>query len=196
MDIIEIVPPSAPFTEAQRMWLNGFLSGWLGNEAGAAPAADGATAPETEDEQDYPWHDDTMPLEERKELAEEKPFKLKLMAAMGQQDCGQCGYLCKSYAEALADGQEKDPTLCVPGGRETRQVVKELLADHEDEIGTGSAGAATSAAAPGTRAHPLPARIKSLSRLTLDGSVKDIRHVELDLTGPELEYRVGDSLGI
>ena len=51
-----------------------------------------------------------MPLEGRMDLAKDKPFKLQVMAAMGQQDCGQCGYLCKSYAEAIVIGKESDLT--------------------------------------------------------------------------------------
>ena len=28
-------------------------------------------------------------------------------------DCGACGYLCKTYAEAIARGEETDLTRCV-----------------------------------------------------------------------------------
>ena len=39
-----------------------------------------------------PWHDQTLPIAERMKLAEGKPLRWKMMAAMAQQDCGQCGY--------------------------------------------------------------------------------------------------------
>jgi DNA-binding NarL/FixJ family response regulator len=29
-----------------------------------------------------------------------------MMAAMAQLDCGACGYLCKTYGEAIAEGKE------------------------------------------------------------------------------------------
>jgi len=40
---IEIIPSSAPFSEAQRSWLNGFFAGLL-TDNGAAPPRDGDTA--------------------------------------------------------------------------------------------------------------------------------------------------------
>ena len=53
----------------------------------------------------------------------------RMMAAMGQLDCGQCGYLCKTYAEAIATGTEKDLTRCVPGGKPTAKLLKVLIAE-------------------------------------------------------------------
>ena len=55
--------------------------------------------------------------------------KRRLMAAMAQLDCGQCGYLCQTYAEALADGRETSTTLCVPGAKPTARKLKQLLAE-------------------------------------------------------------------
>ena len=98
------IPESAPFSPAQRAWLNGFLAGLFGAgqdgagmSVGAAPAAA---------EEDFPWHDPALEMDERLALAEGKPFERQLMAAMAQLDCGQCGYLCQTYAEALASGKE------------------------------------------------------------------------------------------
>ena len=54
-----------------------------------------------------PWHDQTMPLPERMKLAEGKPLRRKMMAAMGQQDCGQCGYNCEQYADALFEKRKR-----------------------------------------------------------------------------------------
>jgi sulfite reductase (NADPH) flavoprotein alpha-component len=90
---------------------------------GVAPVA---SAPEADEE--MPWHDAALSLDERMALAEGKPLKLKLMAAMAQLDCGQCGYLCKSYAEAIADGSEKSLKKCVPGEKPTALKLKELMA--------------------------------------------------------------------
>src|SRR5207247_8360516 len=61
-------------------------------------------------------------------LAQDRPIALQMIAAMGQLDCGQCGYLCKTYAEAIGGGAEADLGKCVPGGRVTAKKLKELLA--------------------------------------------------------------------
>ena len=46
-----------------------------------------------EPEEDFPWHDPALDLDERLTLAEGKPQPRRLMAAMAQLDCGQCGYV-------------------------------------------------------------------------------------------------------
>lgn len=73
------------------------------------------------------FHDETLPLPKRMDMAKESDLKTKLYAAMAQTDCTACGYDCEGYAYALADGSEKDPNLCVPGKEETARVVKDLL---------------------------------------------------------------------
>src|ERR1035438_6243774 len=100
---LPLIPDNAPFSPAQRAWLNGFLAGLYGGAPGAAVPAAASTPPEPED---FPWHDPAMELPERMTLAEGRPLPQMLMAAMGQLDCGQCGYLCQSYAEAPAEGPE------------------------------------------------------------------------------------------
>ena len=72
-----------------------------------------------------------MPLADRLKLAEGKPFERQLMAAMGQVDCGSCGYDCKGYAEAIAKGEDTDLSKCSPGGKETFVKVKELVANRQ-----------------------------------------------------------------
>ena len=42
---IEIIPTSAPFSEAQRSWLNGFFAGLLSTD-GAAPLSAEQTIPQ------------------------------------------------------------------------------------------------------------------------------------------------------
>ncbi len=73
------------------------------------------------------FHDETIPLPQRMEMAKAGDLALKLYAAMAQTDCTACGYDCEGYAAALASGKEKDPNLCVPGKEETAKVVKDLL---------------------------------------------------------------------
>ena len=75
-----------------------------------------------------PWHDPAMPLPDRMKLAEGRPLPRRLMAAMAQQDCGQCGYNCHDYSNALFTQSEKRLNLCVPGGKETARMLKQLYA--------------------------------------------------------------------
>lgn len=56
-------------------------------------------------------------MDERLKLAEGKPFERVLMAAMAQLDCGACGYLCKTYSEAIARGEDSDLTKCIPAAK-------------------------------------------------------------------------------
>jgi len=124
--IAPIIPENAPFTPAQRAWLNGWLAAYLAPTAStAAPTSAPARADKAAE--DFPWHDPALALEERLRLAEGRPPARVLMAAMAQLDCGQCGYLCQTYAEAVARGDEKSLTRCVPGGKETARALRELM---------------------------------------------------------------------
>jgi sulfite reductase (NADPH) flavoprotein alpha-component len=204
---IEIIPSSAPFSEAQRSWLNGFFAGFL--------SADGATPLSAEqgaavlggqagdgDDGETPWHDQTLPLVDRMKLAEGRPLRRRLMAAMAQQDCGQCGYNCHDYSEAIASKAEARLNLCVPGGKETARMLKTL---HE-ELEKAPAAPQSSIAAPITpaiaaepgrsRDNPVAATFVSRRLLNKSGSEKETWHIEFDLTGCGLDYVVGDSFGI
>jgi hypothetical protein len=74
------------------------------------------------------FHDETIPLPKRMEMAKDGDLFLKLYAAMAQTDCTACGYDCEGYAKAIATGAEKNLTLCVPGKEETEDVIKKLMA--------------------------------------------------------------------
>src|SRR6478735_4236854 len=133
------LPETAPFSVPQRAWLNGYFAAIFtgGNESpnGAvqlaiAPSPASFTAAPAAEE-DFPWHDPALTLTERLQLAEGKPPARKLMAAMAQLDCGSCGYVCQTYAEAIARGEEKDLTKCSPGGTETARKLKELTAGRQ-----------------------------------------------------------------
>src|SRR4249919_341420 len=84
-----------------------------------APAGDG-------DDGEAPWHDQSLELPDRMKLAEGRPLRRRMMAAMAQQDCGQCGYNCNDYSEAIFRKQEERLNLCVPGGKETARMLKAL----------------------------------------------------------------------
>ena len=186
-----IIPETAPFSAQQRAWLNGFLAGLYGSAANAqqsSPASDLAAAPE----EDFPWHDPALELAERQELARETPFPRRLMAAMAQLDCGQCGYLCQTYAEALADGRETSASLCVPGGKETARALKQLLADAPPPDEGATAAPAILPAKPATS----EVTVTAARRLTGAGSAKDVRHIVINLENTGLAYTPGDSISL
>jgi NADH-quinone oxidoreductase subunit B len=96
-------------------------------EAGTAEAAVAApTGPA--------FHNENLTLPERMELATDGDLKTKLFAAMAQTDCGACGWDCEGYAEAIAVGETKDITLCVPGEEETLDELKKLMTDAGKEF--------------------------------------------------------------
>src|SRR5215467_3678241 len=135
--IPELIPENAPFTAEQRTWLNGFFAGVLSLEGGIkplSPAESAALMPaaplggnaDDGDDGEAPWHDQTLPIAERMKLAEGRPLRRRMMAAMAQQDCGQCGYDCHNYSDAIASKSEARLNLCVPGGKETARMLKSL----------------------------------------------------------------------
>jgi sulfite reductase (NADPH) flavoprotein alpha-component len=123
---IPLIPENAPFAPAQRAWLNGFLAGLYG---GAAQPMSLAPPEVAEKVEDFPWHDPVLELPDRLTLAEGRALPQRLMAAMGQLDCGQCGYMCQTYAAALAEGRESSISLCVPGAKATQLALKRLMAE-------------------------------------------------------------------
>jgi sulfite reductase (NADPH) flavoprotein alpha-component len=185
---VPLIPDSAPFTAAQRAWLNGFLAGLYGGAATAANASS-AAMPATAPAEDFPWHDPGLELDERLTLAQGRPLSRRLMACMAQLDCGQCGYLCQTYAEALATGAETSTALCVPGAKATQKAVKALLAE------APVAAPKPAATAPATAAGR-PVRLLAAHRLTGEGSAKDVRHAVIDLADSGLSYEPGDSLSV
>jgi sulfite reductase (NADPH) flavoprotein alpha-component len=162
-------------------------------------------------EDEMPWHDPTLALDDRMKLAEGRVIPLRLMAAMGQLDCGQCGYECRRYAAAIADGSETDLGKCVPGGRETAKKLKELTRDVTPaKAGAQSLAHAVSPAQAGAqlptakplaergygRDVPVPARLLSSMALGSPTPDRETRHVVIDIAGSGIAYEPGDSLGI
>ena len=203
---IEIIPSSAPFSEAQRSWLNGFFAGLLSDGATPLSAEQGAGiiggAAGDGDDGAEPWHDQTMPISDRMKLADGRPLRRRMMAAMAQQDCGQCGYNCHDYSEAIAGKSEARLNLCVPGGKETARMLKTLYEEIDKAPAAVSAAAPTAAAPvpvgePGrSRDNPAPAKFLSRTLLNKGRSEKETWHIEFDLSGCGLDYVVGDSFGI
>ena len=161
-----------------------------------------AQAPVVEEE--FPWHDSAISLEERLKLAEDKPHERKLMAAMAQLDCGACGYVCKTYGEAIARGEEKDLTRCTPGGRDTSKMLKQLVAAApKNVVPVADVGVKKTESTPASdtpmawdRNNPYPARLLHSKMLNSPISSKDTRHVVIDLRNSGLTYKPGDALGL
>jgi len=215
--IPSFIPESAPFTPEQRTWLNGLFAGVFGLQEGVTPLSpadaakllpgllDAGAAPATtptEADDGAPWHDPAMPMPDRMKLADGRPLPRRMMAAMAQQDCGQCGYNCKDYADKLFDKSEKRLNLCVPGGKETSRMLKQLYAELD---GGASAPAVEIAEEPKrvaysppgrSRDNPVYATFLSRQRLNKEGSEKETWHIEIDLAESGLDYEVGDSFGI
>lgn len=200
--LVQVLPETAPFSEEQRSWLNGFFAGLLSlDNAGVTaltPAENAAVMGEADD--GAPWHDPAMEMAERMKLAEGKPLPRKLFAAMAQQDCGQCGYVCETYSAAIAEGKEPRLNLCAPGGKDTLRMLKALTEDVGSVPAARIPAEATPAvpAGPAGRSRENPALATFLSRRKLNGagSEKETWHVEFDLSESGLDYVVGDAFGI
>jgi sulfite reductase (NADPH) flavoprotein alpha-component len=207
MNTIPTLPDSAPFTPQQRSWLNGYFAAILSSRIplNSAPITATKTPVAEVVEEDFPWHDASLPLNERLELAKDRPHARRLMSAMAQLNCGACGYLCQTYAEAIASGAEQDLTRCTPGGSETAKALRELVTLNVDKPvpqtsngkinGTAHTNVAKAASAY-DRNRPFIARLKSSTRLTHAEAPKDTRHVVIDLLDSGIQYEPGDSLGV
>lgn len=209
---VPVVPDGAPFTSEQRSWLNGFFAGLLSLEAearavpltGELPGV-AAMAIGGEEDDGAPWHDASMLIDERMTLAEGRPLKRRLYAAMAQQDCGQCGYLCETYSAAIAAGTETKLNLCAPGGKDTSRMLKKLL----EGVPAPAAAPSAEGTAPAVVAPPqpsgapgycreLPVEVAFLGakRINGDASDKDTRHVVFDISTSGIDYAPGDSFGL
>lgn len=197
---ISLIPDSAPFTTEQRAWLNGFLAGMVGlsedQQSAAVATLDMPALEQPEEEEEFPYHDPALDMDERLEMTKEKPLKRKLMAAMAQLDCGACGYVCQTYSEAIASGEETNLSLCSPGGKPTAKMLKKLLAEQGEAPETAAPAAAAPAEQGWTRKNPYPAKLICSYNLNGEGSSKHTSHVEIDLGESELKYNVGDALGV
>lgn len=211
------IPETAPFSPEQRSWLSGFFSASVAAMAAETPVAsnDAASArpdgPVLATNDEAPWHDPSLEPEARMEMARDRPIAPRLMAAMAQQDCGQCGYNCADYANAIFLKGEARLNLCAPGGKVTARLLKGLAVELDDvngdktaaDVGAAEGGMSPAVAAaqadilPGTsREAPAEAVFKSRRRLNQEGSAKDTWHVEFDLSRSGVSYVVGDSFGV
>jgi sulfite reductase (NADPH) flavoprotein alpha-component len=203
----DLLPENAPFSPDQRLWLSGFFAGYLNLDTAAVTALspgeaagllDGVPA----EDLDAPWHDPAMAITDRMKLAEGKPVKRRMFAAMAQQDCGQCGYLCETYSAAVAEGREPKLNLCAPGGKETLRMLK-VLAEELSAGGSSDTAAQAKAEEPKalgekglSRDNPTDAIFLGRRKLNGEGSEKETYHVEFDLSASGITYTAGDSFGV
>jgi sulfite reductase (NADPH) flavoprotein alpha-component len=206
-----IIPDSAPFSPEQRAWLNGFFAGFVSLDDGVtalSPAESAsllggrpADAAGDNDDGEAPWHDQTLPMAERMKLADGRPLRRRMMAAMAQQDCGQCGYNCNDYSEAVFTKKEARLNLCVPGGKETARMLKKLYEEMDQAPPPAPSAAPAIDAEPSagergrSRDNPSLATFVSRTRLNKPGSEKETWHVEFDLAESGIDYAVGDAFG-
>ena len=132
------------------------------------------------------------------------------MAAMAQQDCGQCGYDCHNYAQALFARKEQRAQSLRAGRQGNRAHVERRSREEFDSAvrrgcepeGSRSAGLDREPSlASGVRARPLARQsgrgsFLSRRRLNKPASEKESWHIEFDLSDSGLDYAVGDSLGV
>lgn len=209
--IVDLVPDTAPFSPEQRAWLNGFFAGLVSLDgAGVTPLSPEQNAAVMQqsagdgDDGEAPWHDQTLPMAERMKLAEGRPLRRRMMAAMAQQDCGQCGYNCNDYADKIVDKSEARLNLCVPGGKETARMLKSLY--EELDKPAPAAAKAPAQARPAiaqsenddgrSRDNPATATFVGRRRLNKESSEKHTWHLDFDLSAAKLDYAVGDAFGL
>jgi sulfite reductase (NADPH) flavoprotein alpha-component len=204
----QLIPESAPFTASERALLNEYFARAFGLEQATVPPPASAQPKGPLDDGDdgaAPWHDPAMPLDARIHHAAGRPLRRRMMAAMGQQDCGQCGYNCEDYANSIFLQAEPRLNLCVPGGKATARMLKTLVEEMGGGVLDPEEQAAKISVKPSkstddrrgrSREKPMPAVLLSRRKLNAAGSQKSTYHVEIDLAGTGLDYLVGDSFGI
>ena len=209
---LSFIPETAPFSPEQRRWLDAFfdeLSALHALPEGALADAASRLATNGIGADDAPWHKPKMPLSERMLLADGRPMVRRMMAAMGQQDCRQCGYDCVEYANAIASLAETRLNLCVPGGKDTARMLTALVAEaaggaaaFDAEAYKATVAAANAPPPPDMRSgysrdNPVFVTLRGRHRLNAGGAPEAATwHVEIGIGDSGLDYIVGDALGI
>src|SRR5262245_51423938 len=90
---VELIGANAPFSPEQRDWLNGFFAGLISldgagvtalspEQSAALMPAPPVGPPSDGDDGEAPWHDQSLELPERMKLADGRPLRRRMMAAM------------------------------------------------------------------------------------------------------------------
>ena len=211
--IPSLIPETAPFSEEQRIWLNGFFAGLVSLDGfgvtplsgeQAAALISGATASKADDDDDggalaRPNITDGRANETRRRQAPAlahdggdgatglRPVRLRLQELFGRHRFRQGG-----AAES-----------CVPGGKETTRMLKTLFEEFTNTPPARKPAAVATECAPAapavrgsSRDNPVEATFLSRTRLNGQGSEKETWHLEFDLSDCSLDYTVGDAFGL
>jgi len=150
-------------------------------------------------------HDNAIALPERMQLAEKRPLRRRPDAAMGQQDCGQCGYSCEDYANAIALNNEERSTSAFraagnhPHGEGALCGAWRRTRGGESAGECGRAGCGDYDRRAARAVARQAAEIAFISRRALNKKGSNNRkpwHIDLDLTETGIAYTVGDALGV
>jgi len=260
---VPYIPDNAPFSPAQRAWLNGFLAGIFSGQHASAPAPEPA-APQlrvpvlfgsesgnsealakqfakklkgagydskaigldkiqssdlTKEEQviivtstfgegDPPANAEAFHQALMSEAQPRLPGLKFAVLALGDTN----------YEQFCKFGQDLDARLEALGGRRLYERIdcdvdfeeaaegwlQGLMSVLEAELGEAPAAVASSVEGSEpteevvaySRKHPFPSRLRVNRLLNGEGSAKETRHYELDLSGSGLTYEVGDALGV
>ncbi len=120
-----------------------------------------------------------MPIAERMKLAEGRPVRRKMMAAMAQQDCGQCGYNCaRLFAKPSPTSAESGSICACRAARKPRACSRRCSRRRrrhsvppKPRRAVRTAARAQIAAA-GRRSRDNPAKAVFLSRRQLNGEAR------------------------
>jgi len=116
---------------------------------------------------------------------------------MGQLECGQCGYLCQTYAEAIAAARRKSFGRCVPGGKETARMLKELMASRPPRSRPRPRRRKSTRRPRRSRPDPPCRRVSRARCVSIATAPRRIRaHIVFRHNGLPLAYKVGDALGV
>ena len=151
-----------------------------------------------ERDDDAPWHDPAMELAERMKLAEGRVPAPPVDGGNGTTDCGQCGYNCQDYSDAIYSQKEENARSLRARWQGDHPHAQGIAGSGVGQFAAASGGQGTErqrsrlpmftaapAVAPGcSRESPAEGPAFCLgTRLNKPGSAKETWHIEFDLTG-------------
>ena len=193
-----LIPESAPFSPEQRAGSTACspaCSAPGGRDAvvgrsGCRAYAGVLGTPAGDKDDGAPWHDPAMPIGDRMKLAEGRPLPRRMMAAMAQQDAANAVTIAMTMPPRSFGSKEKRLNLCVPGGKDTARMLKNLYAELGEPPRRRRRGSARRRQRRRCRPRPaaratirLIATFLARTRLNKDGSEKETWHIEFDLAG-------------
>ena len=131
------------------------------------------------------------------------PLRRRMMAAMAQQDCGQCGYSCEDYSNAIFDEEGRAPQPLRPGRQGNRRDAQGAVEGARRHAVRGRAVVPAATAGRGNRTksrsrdNPVTATFLSRTRLNrAEFREGDLAPRASILPNAGSTYVVGDSFGV